>query len=78
MSDLSDWYGYNTYNGQFCGCCGSSYAQNLNGRANPAINAKGIKLMLGAIGKEQKGPKINIDHVKTKNGYVTVSIRHVW
>jgi hypothetical protein len=55
-----------------CGCCGSAYRTSS---PKTISNAKGIVLWEKKVGKEQSTDKMDVKHVQTKNGTLTISIR---
>jgi hypothetical protein len=64
----------------FSSCCGSKYAGENPDEQTFKKGYRGIKL---AIGKHFEEGDYNdgtqrIQHIKTKNGYLTTSIRHKW
>ena len=67
----------------FASCCGASYQTlyNLDGSRNNkknTINRKGITIYDGIIGGKRKGRANTVDHIKTRNGDLTVVIRGEW
>jgi hypothetical protein len=77
-----------------CGCCGAGAANHqlsrkwknqygegvtLNQKINPVgQNRYGILLIGGKAGEAGVFDKIRVDHVKTKNGMLTVSVMEKW
>lgn len=61
----------------FANCCGATYSK-VTPKTNTQGGHKGIKVWDGAIGTEYKGEKQSLTHVKTRNGTISVSIRHAW
>jgi hypothetical protein len=80
--------------GAACGCCGASGANHQSPRKwknqhgegvvsgqeiNPITqNYNGILLVGGKAGESGNFGKIRVDHVKTKNGVLTVSVQERW
>ncbi len=53
-------------------CCGASYSR----AKNPGkINRLGIRIFSGIHFKEEDNDKIQVTHVKTRNGNITVHVR---
>ena len=61
----------------FASCCGARYSK-VTDKTKFQQGHKGILVFDGAVGKEYKGTKQSLTHVKTKNGTITVGIRHTW
>lgn len=64
--------------GWFANCCGATYISRPKPNAKVTGTHKGIKVWAGAVGKPYKGKKQTVDHVVTRNGTITVSVRHDW
>jgi hypothetical protein len=60
----------------FCNCCGASYIAKPKPDAKVSPAHKGIRVWAGAVGAPYKGPKQTVDHLVTRNGTITVSVRH--
>ncbi len=60
----------------FSHCCGATFIPEPTEKVNVRGSHKGIKVWPGAIGKPYKGRKQQVDHVVTRNGTLTVSVRH--
>ena len=53
-------------------CCGASYSR----AKNPSkINRLGIRIFSGIHFKEEDNDKVQVTHVKTRNGNITVHVR---
>lgn len=60
----------------FSWCCGARYSPNVTSRTNFQAGHLGIRVFEGIVGEEYVGPKQQLKHIKTRNGDLTVSIRH--
>ena len=75
MGMIKDPYGFNirAYPG---GVCGASYTAAP--KNPPRTAGKGIRYFDGKVGKEKEGPKIDIKHVETQHGWITIMVQHEW
>ena len=66
---------YNPYDGNPCSCCGMTISKD-----NVVFlrNTKGIRVGFGDVTPEQDTGKRRIEHVKTKNGTITVDVKYAW
>lgn len=55
-------------------CCGATYTHKVPKTVRSAL--KGIRVIDGLVGKESTGPKVDINHIKTRNGDFTLVIQH--
>ena len=53
-------------------CCGASYSKSKSPRQ---INQLGIRIFSGIHFKEVDNDKVQVTHVKTRNGNITVHVR---
>ncbi len=60
----------------FAWCCGATYIPKPKPNTKVSGSHKGIKVWAGAVGEPYKGKKQTVDHVVTRNGTITVSVRH--
>ena len=56
-----------------CQCCGMSYEYKDIPKTIRSAG-KGIRVLYGEHGRQRKTEKLSVDHVKTKNGTITVVI----
>lgn len=64
----STWFGH---------CCGAKYVKNPT-PVNLKKGYRGIRIAVGEVVPAYKGPKQSIDVINTRNGPLTVGIRHAW
>ena len=60
------------------GCCGAGWVKNPTEKTSLRRTHKGIRLIVGKHEEPYSGPKQHVDIVETKNGTITVGIRHAW
>ena len=61
----------------FANCCGASYPK-ITDKTKITATQKGFRVFDGAFGQEYEGRKQSVKHIHTKNGTITLSIRHTW
>lgn len=69
-------YGYHTlgyYGESPCQCCGMGVSSNT---VKTPSYGDGIRVYEGKQGKERQGKVSDLTHVQTKNGILTVVIKH--
>jgi hypothetical protein len=64
--------------GFFADCCGATYTKTISDKTNVYATHKGIRVFDQEFGTPYQGNKQSLHHVKTRNGTITVSIRHTW
>ncbi len=64
--------------GFFANCCGATYTKTITEKTKVSAGHKGIRVFEKEIGTPYQGDKQSLHHVKTRNGTITVSIRHTW
>ncbi len=62
----------------FANCCGATYVHKVSEKTKFNAPHKGIRVFSGIHGKEYEGTKQFLKHIKTRNGDITVNIRHVY
>lgn len=81
MSDkiyYSGYYGTTEASGSwFSSCCGARYVKKPS-KANMTNSYRGIRVAVGAVHEPYVGPKQCVDVVQTKNGPLTIGVRHAW
>jgi hypothetical protein len=59
-------------------CSGATYSKRISANTNFRNSMRGIRILDGAVGKEGLCAKTDLKHVVTKNGTITVVVRHAW
>ncbi len=63
----------------FSNCCGAKYYKTLTEKSKERImQSRFITVALGDQIPEYSDDKTEVVHVKTKNGTITVKVRHAW
>lgn len=62
----------------FADCCGATYKWHPDEKTKVTALHKGILVFDRIIGKEYKGKKQDVSHIKTRNGNLTICIRHTY
>jgi len=58
----------------FSNCCGATYVKKPTEKTNYTASHKGIRVFDGLKHEPYVGPVMQLDHIKTRNGDITVSI----
>lgn len=61
----------------FSNCCGAKYIKEPT-QANMTRGYRGIRVAVGEILKPGVNKKQTVNVVNTKNGPLTIGVRHVW
>jgi len=61
--------------GHFSFCCGATYQKKITEKTKFTAAHKGIRVFDGLKHTPYVGPVMQLDHIKTRNGDITVSIR---
>lgn len=61
----------------FCGCCGATF-QKTSGPHSRVGARDGIRIIPGKRGKETNSDGNVVEHIETKNGWITICTRTEW